>query len=849
MALTFDDYSKKIISEKALICHIEPVQRLAVFSLVSGAIYKKSVDFYTINASQNGTDLTEASSSSLNAGEFYYDPLTSELYVRMSDNSNPNVNTIIATYRLFYSNGSYNLPYDLTSGTVVNYDSYLDGNSAIAATLDDEQQGIALESTTTVSFQNNDGHFDDFYDVLFFENKPIKLYAWSEQLPLSEKKLIFDGLIQDKGFSTNKVTFKCKDKIYQLRQPVNLDLFSSSDGQLSDNDLGKPKRRLYGQFKQLETTGVSKILDGFILTGTLSGSVTSTTVTGSGTSFLSEVSAGDRITIQSAIEEFEIDVESVDSDTSLTISNEAENNFTNETAINLPIRPYRLKNRTWHIADHKLRAPSTTVSTTNALNRITVADTSDFFENDLITVDGEQATIKRVETANNVIVLKANLQTLATGGEAVVKLPVSKVYANSTELIFNRDWSVTNTTEAKLVIDNLAEFNTARVTTSEGSLTFTNGSRTVTATGVDLKNEFQTRDWIQGPDVSHTTWYEVLGVNEASLTIRVAYAGANTSGTPNKKNVELIGDDTLITVNCLGYENGSGTWLKTASQAVKDLIESDAGLTSVNTSSFTEAESTAPQVLSLAIPENLRERTPTIRDTINRINQSVFGSLYNNTDFELSYSVLDSEKPTTLEEIRDDDLIKSPTIISKNDAVSKVVANYSHFIDRFTGESTSEIYEFTNDFVNTYIGNTQEKIIDLYLFNAQDAETIAQRYALYNSLSQSIVKVDSKLKFFLSSLNDKVLLNLDRLYKRFGNQDRRKIGIISKIIKDSGNVSLEISDLGNVFNRVMSIAPDTANEFTSASDDEKIKDGYIVDDDTELPDSSSDKELLSQIIG
>jgi len=72
---------------------------------------------------------------------------------------------------------------------------------------------------------------------------------------------------------------------------------------------------------------------------------------------------------------------------------------------------------------------------------------------------------------------------------------------------------------------------------------------------------------------------------------------------------------------------------------------------------------------------------------------------------------------------------------------------------------------------------------------------------------------------------------------------------INKITTDGTNSTVEFNDLSNIFNRVMSIAPDAALDFTSALDTEKILNAYVCDDSLEVPDTSSDAELGSNIIG
>ncbi len=143
-------------------------------------------------------------------------------------------------------------------------------------------------------------------------------------------------------------------------------------------------------------------------------------------------------------------------------------------------------------------------------------------------------------------------------------------------------------------------------------------------------------------------------------------------------------------------------------------------------------------------------------------------------------------------------------------------------------------------------------IQDVYLFEQRAAETISQRYALLNSLAQSIIRIKAKLDLTTKNINDKLFIGLDRLYKRFGvPNSQKKIGIISRISRRGDSTEVDFSDLGNIFNRVGTVTPNTASDFTTASDTEKILNGYIVDNNTELPDSnpSNDDEWHTNLIG
>lgn len=846
--MSFDTFALETSSQKISLCHIHASERVTQWTLDSGSVYSKTPDHFVVNVFEDGTALTEGSNSSLSAGQWWYDITAGTLYVRTTDSSNPNTKTIYLLYRFFYATVPVNLPYDLASGDSVPYDGLLKPTGLVDQRLDDEQIGVAIESSTNLNFHNVGAKFDSIYDTLFWENKTVDVWVWSESINLSDKQKIFSGVIQDKRYSPSTVTFQCKDTIFKLRKPVALSLFSSSDGDLADKFLDTPKRLLFGQFKQLETIPVDNILDGFTMTGTIAGSTTTTTITGTGTSFLDECSPGDKLKVTAANGDvIELDVDSVTSDTSLETSSAPDASFSGLTPTNKPERPWRKKNRTWHISGHKLRAPSTTISSVQQDNRFNVASTTDFTAGDRIKVDGETAIIKRVSGSQ--FVLRQNLGSTPSVSDTVTKEPVTNCFIDSDEAIIDRDFSITNTTEAKIVFENDAELNIARQKTINGTFNFQNGSRTVTATGVNLYDFLNSRDWIRNQSTSHTTYYEILQINsETELELRVAYAGANdASASAYIKTPNLIGDDTLVTVNCVGLEESS-TWRKTAADAVKYLVETDAGLT-LDSDSFDEAKVVAPEILSLAIPEKPAGEIPTIRDTITKINKSVFGSLVHDASFNLVYNVLDTTKPSSLDVYKSDDIIGDFTVDSKNEIVEAVNARYRPFVDLFTREDVFTLYKFTNDFVTKSTGTKRELDVTIYLYDESDAQRIAQRYALYNSLSNSVVTFKSKLQFFTKSLNGKIWVNFERLYNRFSNRDSQKIGIISRISKSATNTQVEINDLGNVFNRVQSIAPDTANDFSSADNDEIIYNGYVCDDDFETPDTTNENMIGANIIG
>ena len=805
-------------------------------------VYTRDDSQVIINVEDDGTALTEAASSSVSAGEWFYDVDDGTLYVHLSGSSDPADSDVYITYRYFFSNIPINLPYDLSTGAEVFYDGRFNGFSPISFDLDDENVGIAIESNTSVTIENTDGFFDDIFDVLFWEYKTIRIYQFSSNLAATEAQKVFEGVIEDKAFSQSKVTFKCKDFVYQLRQDVVLENFDSSDGDVPDTYLDKPKRRIYGQVEKARCVPIDAIKNGYELTGTITATTGGTTLTGSGTSFLDEVSPNDKITFfiggQDVTEE--LNVKSVDSDTQITVDDTIKVGISSATGYNVPEIPWRKKNRNWHIAGHKLRAPSTTITAVVSANRITLASVADFFVNDRILVDGsEVATISNI--SGNTLTLNQNLNTIPSISDTVTKEPVSRVFVGVQEYVIERDFTVSNTsTDAILQFKNTAEFNVASLKVSTGSFTFTNASRTVTVSGIDALNIFKPRDWIKPDDITYSTYYEILAVAESSITLRVAFADGTTTDGALYKNVNIIGDESVAVVNCVGKELSS-TWLKTGAHAVEDLITNDAGLT-VNASSFTKAKGDAPYILSYIIPKEIGDEAPSIRETIDDINKTVFGSLFLNSDLEISYSVVSPQKPANFTLVEQDDIIGDFRVSCKNEVIRKFKASYRPFYDTVLGENTFKSYEYQNTFVTRAIGATEDRDITIFLYNDADAEIITQRYAYISSLSRSLVTFKTDLRLTNLSLNSVLKINFRRLYKRFGNRDRIKLGLISKITKSNNTVQVELNDLGNLYNRVANWSANTASAFSGASDEEKALNGYWVDNTREVPDTSSEAE-------
>jgi hypothetical protein len=999
---TFAEESKKTISEKVTLVTVDSAKPAKIFTLLSGSNYYRDVDFFVTNVKQGLVSLTQVGSiGALVAGSFFYSIDEKRLYLRTIGSVNPKTVEIIIFYRHFFSNRPTILPYDLGSGKDVEWLPYVTSIGSIGQQLDEQSTGIVLESSSSIDLLNI-GYFDNLYDTHIWENKTVKFYAWFAGLAATEAQQIFEGTIESKDFAIDKISFKVKDFIFKLRDQITHTLFSSSDGYVSDAIIGTPKRRIYGQAKQVKCIGTDLLLDGYAgsgtitidttltnlsgtasasyisndVSGTVSGTSGTRTVTGSGTnftsvfspnqkiritnglaiynytvfsvnsatsitltsdisvsfsaftaknsslgnnkvygvgtSFLAQLQQGSSVTFTNGTLSQNYKVESIESDVELTLSdfitasfsvyniinNDQKNNkiigtgtsfitqlsvgdtvrfiisgeeinakidsiYSNTSAllsesvttpvVNKPFTvipevSYYNRNRVWNVAGHKLREPTTTITQVKANNRFVLASTDDLFAGDRVLVNGGFSTIRRISGSE--LVTETEVSPIPSIGATVKKIPIQNVYFGFQELIYNRDWTYSNTTEAKIQIDTDAEFNIAKEKILGVSLQFTSGSRSVTTNSIaDFRSILSPRDYIKKNSIvsGESDWYEIIDVKEQEIVLRTAFTGSTEIISSLYKKIDYIKDDSLISANCLGMEV-SGQWIKTPSDAVRHIIINDSGFTSINEASFTQAKADCNYIISLVTPEEPGGKPEKIRDVITKINESVFGSLYGSSSSNISYSILNSTKPASPTIIKDDDIISFDASSSGN-FYNNITVNYRPFTDHATGERTTEVFEYNSGFSDKYIGvnNTLEK--NIYLYEDDKAIIIAQRLAFFNQLSNTKLTLKGKMNFFLNQVNDKLLVNFDRLFKRFGGGDNRKYAIITGIKRSQTEVEVVLSDLGNVYNRVPSIAPNTAPNYSSASNDEKAQWGYICDNDTLTPDPTSEENLLNNLIG
>jgi hypothetical protein len=281
-------------------------------------------------------------------------------------------------------------------------------------------------------------------------------------------------------------------------------------------------------------------------------------------------------------------------------------------------------------------------------------------------------------------------------------------------------------------------------------------------------------------------------------------------------------------------ENGTttGVFIGDGPRAVKDILKRSGLTAELTESTFNTASEVAPQIISLAIPESVEERkSAPIRDIINKVNESIFGSLYQSKDFKLEYQVLDPARTTSYERFIEADVlklsIKSDTSrIAKDVIVEYLVKEY----DAGSGEGSVSEKSFSSEIAEYLAKVSTQFRVTTVLQDEADANVFAQRWAFIREIVSSVMEIGTSLKGARLQIHDRVKLVHEKLYERFGNiSDRVKLAGVSGIQRDFASSSVELDDVGNSFNRTSTITENTANPWSSATVEDKQLNGYITD--------------------
>lgn len=824
-----DEFISAFGSEKITIARVYGKERVLPWTLHSGTTYKTNVEHFVFEVYEDFGKLDyNSDKDALASLEYHYDPATNELFINVT--TDPNNSEIIATYVFFYGSAHLNIPWDLDAlSPHVHYEGRIQRSPGFRHQIGIDQDLVSIIGTGSLKLINLDGGLDQIFERIIFDNQLLEIFSWNRDLDISEARPLYRGKITAKRFDSEYAWFEVKDEFVDLKSNYPLSIYGDSEN-VVDSVKKHYKREIYGRVDGLKLQSVDQVGNGFAISGTVSGTPVSKTLTGTGTSFLSQVSPEDRLFIGSQ----EFTVASVSSNTALNVERDPDFPFSNLPVRIVPSIQQRNKNRIHFVANHECARISKTLVSINQLNRVTLNNVDGLFVGDFI----EFSTLERIQikgfAPGNLVVLVKNLVSFPTVGTPVTRQPIQQIYVNGARIL-DADYTIQNNVDTRVVIASLAEFNIAQPKNYNISMVFTNGSRGITTSAsVDLREFFKPRDWIKPDNISYTTFYEVLAVGETSITIRTNFAQANITSIIQGKHPDYITDNTVVSCDVLGQtENGlaEGPWLFSPSQILRDVLLRS-GLTKINETSFSDGFLVNKQVLSVVMPTNPGQSSISYKTIIDKVARSTNSVITLDNGLNIKYEIVSPKIEDEPLEINDFDIISwdVETISGKNIRNSIVRYRLTDVDLANLEESGAEIATYTSEFVEKYIGtdNTDER--DTNLYNAFEANIYANRLVYHQSVGRSDITINTDLRLENVEIGDVVLLDLKRLYRRTGsNQSKKKAMFVFGKTLDGTRTQLKLTDYGNMYNRSSIITPNDAPDWTAATDEEKIKYGYITD--------------------
>lgn len=805
--------------------------RASGWGVFSGSVYVTAFsEQVLVSLSQDGVALSVSNGVSLSAGEYYLDREASKLYVHCVGSVAPDSVFLTAKVKLFFSNVSISVPWDLSSGFEVPFLPLFNGDSTFSVQISTTRNllGVALSSGSSLSFENDRSFWAPIFDNYTFETQEIEVYSWNRQLPLSDAALLYRGKIQGKDWSDSTVRFGTTDSLDELRAPVGLSDLSTLSGALVDNSFSTAKqRRVYGRLPGHLLTPIDQVTpEGYLLSGTVSVSPGATTVTGVGTDFLAKLSPGDDLFIGDY--ELKVRVDSVASDSSLELGEAfAGSNQSVVTYRVVPQTPKRFANREYLVAGHALARPSTTISASLDATSFYYNDT-DFpvEEGDVIEINGAQAVV-RVLGLGFMKLVQA-LPSTPGDGDTLYLASVGNVYLEDRKLSLTRDYSY-NAATARLTLTSTAEFNVAPIQSIVGTITITDTSRTVTGSGTTFKDDFRSGDWIRG--ASNDGWLEVLiVVDDEELTLRTAAttSDAVSGAAGEKKNPDIASDRTNLAADVLGKTDDSGNLIQFPGAIAKDLLQ-DAGLGSqIVDASFDAIDSLVPVRLAFAIPAKVKDKSvPSLRDSINLVCRSSFTVVVLDEDFNLEMRQVSPEYEL-LKDIGKGDVIAISVKVNSNDVVSKSRVLYSSKEFDADAQDTSNSVEQVSS--AAYLIDTEKEFeITTAVVDLEYAEVMASRWSFLQERATSDFSIETAMQGARYKIGDVVRVEYDSLYQRFGSNQPILLGLVSGVQKTINGTKFTLNDLGNSFSRVCRITENDAEDFLDSSQVEIARNGFITD--------------------
>ncbi len=823
----YTDYKNSVSSEKLTLGYIYPAEKVIGWENTGGTTWRKKLDFVLDRVKKGSVELTRVDGiGQLYEGAYSYDIDTGLLYL-YSEASDPCLESPLVFYKLFFSNSPLVASYQIEQeSTIVEYLPRILRSPGFKSTFNPEK--VSLTGSGTLTLENNDGYFDEIYNRLIWESKLVEIYSYHRDLPIDQAKIVYRGFINDGTYDLDKISFNVKDPVLKLDSRVPLESFTEDDN-VSKRDLGTLKRQCYGRIQGYRVTSISQAEEeGFVGQGTLT--VSGGSATGSGTFFHKDISAGDIIVVDG----FEYTVERVNSNISLNVSSDPGFRI---VASGLEFRvkpkiPNRHLNRKFYAYSHHGSERSEEILNLLNARTVLVSSTVGYEPGDSVVIGSLANEISSI--SGDSLILKLATLSSAVVGQNIIRSPIIRLAIDDDLIDFNQITNINNTSDfLTFTISDLAEFETAENELQRGTVNFTIGSTTAT-TSVDLSSQLKPRDWIKPVGSADADHIEIARVTENEIFLRTAptssYLGPAYAKKPN-----YISDNTKVAIDCYGkpLDNiKNNQVVETGAEIALDLLKQIDVLSGIiNEQTFLDEAQINYSKMSLAIPELATTKTiPEVKDPINLINKTISSALRLDNDLNLAYKSVDAAVNPDARVIEDHDVISWSIQGRSGNLASSITSFYDSIEhDYLVNESSQNEYTYVNEFTSDFEISEKNENFTLYVSDTTTAEEITQRLAYNRSQRENIVKINASLTLADIESGEHVILNFRRMYKN--NQNATKFsGVVTSIKRDGEKVEIEVSDLGNLFNRTSNIAADDTIDFFTDTEDQIQVTGYITDE-------------------
>jgi len=237
---------------------LSPRRKVSSWILDSGSTYTASYTLgHVSGASVDGVALTEASSSALTSGQFFFDFETETVYVRLSDDSDPNNAFVVLTYELYI--GTFDasvgrIPTDQNSRAVY-FEPLVTKSPSLKQSAKDVLYGYLPVQTFSFSASNQTHFFNEHISDSSFNQAEIKVYHWLDTpLVYTNIKKVLSGLIGGINYTDKQVSITGFDRVDILDREFRTDasvagsFYSTTDfPNVNPASIGKPISYIYGR--------------------------------------------------------------------------------------------------------------------------------------------------------------------------------------------------------------------------------------------------------------------------------------------------------------------------------------------------------------------------------------------------------------------------------------------------------------------------------------------------------------------------------------------------------------------------------------------------------------------------